>query len=322
MRPLLRAALLAATVLLAGAPAASAAPAPPAGARAAAEPFDVLVFTRTNGYRHASIPLGVALLRDLGARHGFRVRTTEEYRDISDAGLADVEVVAFVNTVGDVLDDLAQDALRRFVERGGAFFGLHAAADTEHGWPWYRELVGGEFLAHPLEQLGIYVNEAPLEPATSHLPARFAVFDEFYSFRLNPRDRVRVLLSIDERTYLPDPNTTDIPGPGVVPASGRMGDHPMAWCQDLGRGRSFYTALGHEVQLYALPWFRRHVLGGVLTAARRLEADCTSPAQRRAAVAAQARRQAAAQRAAARRRQAAAERRRRAAARAPRRPAG
>jgi type 1 glutamine amidotransferase len=83
---------------------------------------------------------------------------------------------------------------------------------------------------------------------------------------------VRVLLTIDESTYSPDPNTSNLPG--NTPSSGVMGDHPMSWCHDNLGGRAFYTALGHESYLYQQEWFRTHLLGGILTAAKQVKAGC------------------------------------------------
>jgi len=100
------------------------------------------------------------------------------------------------------------------------------------------------------------------------------VVDEFYSFHRNPRPRVRVLLTIDEDTYSPDPNTSNLPDSPIPTTTGYMGDHPMAWCPDNAGGRSFYTAFGHEAHMYGLDWYRAHVLGGILTAAREVKANC------------------------------------------------
>jgi len=226
---------------------------------ASAARIDVLVFTKTAGFRHASIPAGLAAIRALGARHGFRVRATDDASVFTSRRLRPVEAVVFLNTTGTVLDRAQRRALRRYVRGGGGFVGVHSAADTEHEWPFYGRLVGARFRSHPIPQAATFVNEAPGQPATAHLAQRFAAFDELYSFEAGPRARVRVLLAVDESTYA---------------ASDPMGDHPMSWCHDLGRGRAFYTALGHESALYAQPWFRRHLLGGIRTAARAARADC------------------------------------------------
>lgn len=270
-----RAAILAATAALAISVAAlGASPGTGAERQAAGEPeFEVLVFSRTETFRHTSIPDGLAMLRELGAEHDFAVEATEDPTRFTGRNLKRFEAVIFLLTTGDVLDRPQQRALRRYMKRrGGGYVGIHSAADTEHEWPFYGRLVGAWFKSHPIQQPADFVTEARTHPATAHLEPRFNVFDEHYSFKSNPREDVRVLLSIDESTYSPDPNTSHLPGgPGE---SGVMGDHPMSWCHDNTGGRAFYTALGHESYLYHLDWYRTHVLGGILTAAKLVKAGC------------------------------------------------
>jgi uncharacterized protein len=232
----------------------------------------VLVFSDTNGYRHASIPVGVATVKQLGAQNGFAVDATEDRTYFLGPTLRRYDAVIFLNTVGDVLGKRNQRALKRFVKRGGGYVGIHAAADTEHEFPFYGGIVGARFKSHPLQQSATFVNEAPGHPATRHLAPQFSVFDEFYSFNRNPRKYVRVLLSVDESTYAQDPNTTWLPG--GTPTTGVMGDHPMAWCHDRLGGRSFYTALGHEPHLFLLDWFRKHILAGIQYATGEIDANC------------------------------------------------
>lgn len=236
------------------------------------ERFRVLVYSRTEGFRHASIPVAVATVRELGQEHRFGVVATEDPAAFARKRLRRFDAVIFLLTTGDVLAPRQQRNLRWFVRRGGGYVGVHSASDTEHDWPYYGKLVGAYFKSHPIQQLGEIVREAARHPATRHLPERFTVFDEFYSFDRNPRPQVRVLLTIDEDSYMPDPNTTHLPG--GTPSTGYMGDHPMSWCHDRFRGRAFYTALGHEPQIYLEDWFRRHLLGGILVAARQVRAGC------------------------------------------------
>lgn len=246
----------------------------PAGTSASAtDPIDVLVFSRTAGFRHASIEVGVQTIRALGEANGFGVSASEDPEQFTRSSLRQFDAVIFLNTTGDVLGPTQQRALRRYVRAGGGYVGIHSAADTEHGWPFYGRLVGTYFRSHPLQQSATFTNEARRNPATAHLSERFSVFDEFYSFQSNPRPDVRVLLAIDESTYEPDPNTTYLPG--ATPSSGIMGDHPMSWCHDNVGGRVFYTALGHEAYLYLLEWYRRHILGGILIATHQAKARCS-----------------------------------------------
>jgi hypothetical protein len=214
----------------------------------------VLVFSKTNGYRHAAIPDGIEALRELGAEHDFRVETTEDSTAIRPGRLDAVDVVVFLNTTGDVLGPPGQDALRTYVESGGGFVGVHSATDTEYDWPWYGRLVGAYFKRHSrVTEATVRVADAA-HPSTAGLPAEWTRRDEWYDFRSNPRDSVRVLLTLDETTY----------------EGGTMGDdHPIAWCRTIGDGRSWYTAGGHTSASYREPLFRRHLLGGLRWAARR-----------------------------------------------------
>lgn len=236
----------------------------------------VLLFTRAETFRHTSIDDAVAALDRLGSQNGFTIEHTENPAAFTDRSLRRYDVVMFVLTTGDVLDAAHERALERYMRRGGGYVGVHSAADTEHDWPWYGELVGAQFRSHPAQQLGTFTVEAPDHPSVAHLPNPWTILDEFYSFERNPRGQVRVLLSIDEASYLPNPNTSCLPNSPTFPDGydGRMGDHPMSWCHDNLGGRAWYTALGHEIYLYQQAAFREHILNGILSAARRVAASC------------------------------------------------
>jgi type 1 glutamine amidotransferase len=214
---------------------------------------DVLVYTRTTGYRHDSIPAGKAALRELGEAHGFLVESSEDPAVFTDASLAGRSTVVFLSTSGEVLTPDGQAALRRWIADGGSFMGIHSAACTEYQWPYYGDLLGARFAGHPDFQPGTVLVEDQSHPAMAHLPLRWEWNDEWYDFRSNPRrPGVRVLAAIDESGYV----------------GGGMGaDHPLVWCRELGTGRSFYTALGHADDAYTDPAFRSHLLGGLRWAA-------------------------------------------------------
>ncbi|GEC03882.1 Crp/Fnr family transcriptional regulator [Streptomyces spinoverrucosus] len=209
----------------------------------------LLVHTRTTAYRHDSIPAAVAALRALGY---FDVHHTEEPADL-EIPLDGYAAVVFLSTSGEVLTTPGRERLAAYVEAGGGFVGVHAAACTEYEWPYYGELLGAWFDRHPAYQPGKAVVEDRDHPATRHLPAVWDFTDEWYDFRSNPRGAVRVLVSADESSY----------------EGGGMGDdHPLAWCREQGAGRVFYTALGHASEAYADPDFRAHLRGGIRWAAR------------------------------------------------------
>ncbi len=235
----------------------------PVAAAAETAPFDVLVFSKTAGFRHGSIPAGIAAIQQLGSDNGFEVTATEDAGAFTDENLAQYEAVVWLSTTGDVLNDDQQAAFERYVQSGGGYAGIHAASDTEYDWPWYGELVGAYFSAHPQNQDATIKVEDHVHESTAHLPARWDRFDEWYNFRTNPRDSVHVLASLDETTY--------------SAGSGAMGaEHPTAWCQVYDGGRSWYTGGGHTDQSYAEPEFLQHLLGGIQTAAGVVPSDCNA----------------------------------------------
>ncbi|WP_329082608.1 ThuA domain-containing protein [Streptosporangium sp. NBC_01469] len=231
----------------------------PAAAHAAA-PYEVLVFSKTAGFRHDSIPTGIQAIRDLGTANGFTVTATEDANAFNASNLATYEAVVFLSTTGDVLNATQQTAFQNYVNGGGGYLGVHAAADTEYDWAYYGQLVGAWFSGHPAIQQATVKTEDNTHPATSHLGATWSRSDEWYNYRTNPRSTARVLQSLDEGTY----------------SGGTMnGDHPITWCHPQGSGRSFYTGLGHTIQSYAEPAFRSLLLGGIKYAAGQVAADCS-----------------------------------------------
>ena len=214
--------------------------------------FAVLVFSKTTGFRHDSIPQGIATIRTLGAEHGFSVDSTEDAARFTDAELARYKVVVFLCTTGDILDDTQKSAFERYIRSGGGFVGIHSASDTEYGWAWYGRLVGAYFASHPAIQPATIHIEDRGHAYTEGPPATWQRTDEWYNFRSNPRSQVHVLATLDEASY----------------SGGKMGaDHPIAWCQEIDGGRSWYTAMGHTTESYAEPLYRQHLLGGIESAA-------------------------------------------------------
>lgn len=191
----------------------------------------ILVFSRTEGFRHDSIPTAVDTLRALATGQGLHTVHSEDSAVFTAPALRQFRAVVFANTTGDILDAAQQDALREYIEAGGGFLGLHAAADTEHAWPWYGELVGAWFHSHPpsLQEARVTLQGA------DHEGRQWSVRDEIYNYRRNPRPWVQVLATVDEASY----------------AGGTMGtDHPIAWCRPMKRGRSWYTGFGHDVGVF------------------------------------------------------------------------
>ncbi|MPY60028.1 ThuA domain-containing protein [Streptomyces spongiae] len=219
----------------------------------------VLVFSKTAGFRHDSIPDGVAVVKELGAAGGFTVDATEDASAFTARNLARYDAVVFLSTTGDVLNEAQQGAFERYIRRGGGYVGVHAAADTEYDWAFYGGLAGAYFQSHPAIQPATVDVEDRAHPATAGLDAAWNRTDEWYNYRSNPRERAHVLASLDESSY----------------TGGTMnGDHPIAWCQEYQGGRAFYTGGGHTKESYAEPAFRQHLLGGIRWATGEAQADC------------------------------------------------
>ena len=225
--------------------------------------FSALIFSKTAGFRHTSIPNGIQAISELAADNGFNVDASEDSGLFTDEVLANYAVVIFLSTTETILDGGQKAAFQRFIEAGNGFVGIHSATDTEYDWAWYGELVGAYFRSHPeIQPASIQVEDAQ-HPSTAKLPSIWKRTDEWYNFQTNPRPSVHVLATMDESSY----------------HGGQMGDdHPIAWCHDVaGGGRSWYTALGHTEESYSEPLFRQHLLGGIMTAAGAWPADCSLP---------------------------------------------
>jgi len=245
------------SIVLAAAMAPASEPTPVGNLAAQNQPkMNVLVFTKTGGFRHDSIPNAIAMFRELGAENGFTVEATEDSGAFTPENLAKFDVVAFANTTGDILNDAQQNAFQAFMGRGKGFVGIHAASDTEYGWPWFGELVGAYFRSHPpgTYEADIHI-EQPDHVTVKMLPKVWRRRDEWYDFKENPRPKVKVLATLSEASF-------DHKGMGD--------DHPIIWCRDLpGGGRSWYTALGHTKETYAEPLFRQSVLAALKWTAKR-----------------------------------------------------
>jgi type 1 glutamine amidotransferase len=232
-------------------------------AHAESSSFRVLVFSKTTGFRHDSIPDGVAAIQKLGQEHGFAVDATEDATQFTDQNLARYRTVVFVSTTGDPLDQPEEKAaFQRYIEHGGGFAGVHAAADSGYTWPWYGGLVGAYFRSHPAQQNATVDVVGQGAPSNRGVPKRWTRWDEWYNYRTNPRAAgVRVLMTLDEHSYDAGPDA--------------MGDHPISWCHRYDGGRAWYTGMGHTKESYTDPIFVRHLLGGIEMSAGVTRFPCT-----------------------------------------------
>lgn len=208
----------------------------------------VLVFSKTKGYRHSSITPGKAAILSWGQEQGFGVDTTENETAFTEDNLKNYAAVVFLNTTGDILDLQQQNALKRYIQAGGGWVGVHAAADTEYDWWWYNKLVGAWFKSHPKTQKAKII-KVPNEDARFQIqtPENWERTDELYNYR-KIADDLTVLYKLDESSY----------------EGGENGeDHPWAWYHDFEGGRSFYTGMGHTDESWSEKEFKDHLLSGI-----------------------------------------------------------
>ena len=147
------------------------------------------MFSKTAGFRHDSIPQGIAAVQAIGQANGFAVDATEDAGRFTAANLAQYKAVVWLSTTGDVLNDAQQTAFEGYIRAGGGYVGVHAAADTEYSWPWYGELVGAYFNSHPANQNAKVDVIDRAHPSTSHLQAAWTRYDEWYNYRSSPRQK-------------------------------------------------------------------------------------------------------------------------------------
>ena len=205
----------------------------------------VLVFSKTSGYRHESIEAGKPALIALGKQNGFDVDTTENASFFNEENLKRYQAVIFLSTTMDVLDVVQQADFKRFIEAGGGFVGIHAAADTEYEWPWYGKLVGAYFKSHPKTQQATVKKVSSF--GTNTTPDTWNRTDEWYNYK-SISDDIKVIFSLDETSY----------------EGGENGDnHPIAWYHEYEGGRSFYTGMGHTKESYSDSVYLDHVLHGI-----------------------------------------------------------
>ncbi|MGD8174513.1 discoidin domain-containing protein [Marinimicrobium sp. ARAG 43.8] len=195
----------------------------------------VLVFSKTSGFRHGSIPAGIAMVERIADEHGFSVTATEDSSVFNAASLAQYSTVVFMNTTGDIFSSAEKTAFQDYIENGGGYVGSHSAADTEHSWAWYTDtlLAGARFIHHgdgiPEATVDI---ETPAHTLVDHIGLEWVLADEWYFWESNPRGaiNVEVLGTLDRSSY-----ASNYP----------VEDHPVIFTNEVGNGRVFYTAVGH-----------------------------------------------------------------------------
>jgi type 1 glutamine amidotransferase len=228
-------------------------PTPGASPAPSGPPIRLLMVTATFGFRHDSIATARDVMAGLSAAsREFTVMATEDLSQLNAGNLQNYDVLFFALTSGELpLSADQKAAITSFVSDGRGFMGAHSATDTLYEWADYGRLVGAYFKEHPWTETATVIVEDAAHPAAAGIGDRFAIQEEFYTFRENPRPNVRVLLRLDASS---------------VRASG---DYPLAWAHAFGSGRAYYNALGHFPATWTDQRFQRQLLGAVRWAGRR-----------------------------------------------------
>jgi type 1 glutamine amidotransferase len=218
----------------------------------------VLVFSKTVGYRHASITNGIAAIRELGSQHGFAVEATEDSSAFTATNLARFQTVVFLSVIGDVLNSEQEAAVENYLQGGGGLVAIHAAIfgslAFEGNWAWYGNVIGCAFTNHSAIVPATVKIQDATHPSTAGLPVEWRRTDEWYNYTGTPRGTANVLATVDESTY----------------RGGTLGsDHPISWWRPVGKGRMWFTAMGHTENSFSEPHFRQHLLGAIQAVARR-----------------------------------------------------
>lgn len=217
----------------------------------------ILVFSKTNGFRHhEAIPAANKLLSAMAAEHRWTIYFTENGAVFNDRQLSQFDLVVWNNVSGPALTEKQQGAFEAYITSGGGYVGMHASGDGSHKtWPWYVDTVlKSNFTMHPMWpqiQAATLYTETATHPVINGLPSQWAMKDEWYSFDRSARDTgSNVLFTIDENTY--DPNFW-----------GMGNDHPLAWAHDVGKGRVVYIAPGHVQSVYENTTYKKLLLNAI-----------------------------------------------------------
>ena len=225
----------------------------------------LLYVTTAGGFAHSSRPLSREIVAKLGHDSGYFIATTTDTPELVTAeGLKGFDMVLFYTTGG--MNELVAkgftkaglEALVQWVKDGHAFAGVHSSTDTLGDWEPYWDMIGGTFDGHPWGSgdPAITVDvEDPSHPAALPIANGWKIQDEIYQMQHYSRDRVHVILSMNEASYK-----------GKQGAKRADNDYAIAWCRDFGKGKVFYTSLGHREDVWTNPTYQAHLLGGLLWA--------------------------------------------------------
>lgn len=216
----------------------------------------ILLFSKTTGFRHSeSIDASKPVFQELAKRNNWFVYETEDGGVFNPDQLRRFRAVVFNNSTGRVLNDEQENALAAYVEEGGSLIGIHGAGDNSHHWAWYEEnLLGTRFSHHSLDphlqKTQVFTEPGRDSVLTRGLPASWVHEDEWYVFLTQPKG-VHILSYIDGTRIIPNGNMLWIKNKNF----GMGKYHPIAWYRTAGKGKTFYTSMGHTAEAWAEPEF-------------------------------------------------------------------
>ena len=207
----------------------------------------VLIFSKTSAFRHNSIEVGIKSICSILDAKNIQVVATEESSYFTEDSLNQFAAVIFLNTTGDVLNNIQQADFERYIQAGGGFVGVHSATDTEYHWPWYNRLVGAYFNGHPPIQRAEMRCVKKEDQCCAQISDVWWLDEEWYNFKsINPD--IDVIMEVDEDSYI----------------GGTHGkSHPVVWKHNFDGGRSFYTALGHKEETFSNSIFLDQLYAGI-----------------------------------------------------------
>ena len=211
----------------------------------------VLVFSKTTAFRHGeSIDAAKPILQQMAQRNGWFIYQTEEGGVFNPEQLRQFKAVIFNNSTGRVLNEAQQQALGQYVEGGGTLLGIHGAGDNSHHWSWYEtNLLGTQFSHHPInpqfQTTNVHLETGVDTTLTRNLPASWSHEDEWYVFFNQPKG-AKVVSYINGDKIIPDGNILFTKDKNF----GMGKYHPVAWCRTVGKGKTFYTSMGHSAAVW------------------------------------------------------------------------
>jgi len=224
----------------------------------------ILVLNKTNGFIHKdALPAADGMLSKIAQEQGWDIYITDNAASHNAQDLGKFAAVVWNNVSGDVLTEQQRADFRAWLEQGGGWVGFHGSGgDPFYKWDWHPQtLVGAQFVGHTMDpqfQDADVLVLAPKGDITAHLPSRWNIpQEEWYAFDSNPRDKgYEILMVMDESSYITK-------GTGIFGRDSMEGEHPIAWRHEIGAGRAFYSAIGHQAETYNIPEYKQVISNAI-----------------------------------------------------------